>query len=202
MILHIFFFFTTWFAVGKYFVLYGESCFCSIRWIYTLSQSRVWTVPSLYSWKFWKFWDDFGPDAIEINCPSGSKSSQIFQNFHEYRDGTVHTLDGTVYDLKTSWSFCIEWGHLSSWQANCAILSLTLIPNLLQLWPFRLRKDFQQLRFEGIATSTEHWIGTQVTENQWRATNDDQLHLLRRLWNRHLRNSNLWNALVCKNLPC
>ena len=39
--------------------------------------------------------------AIEFNCPSGSKSSRIFQNFHEYRDGTVHTLDGTEYRLGT-----------------------------------------------------------------------------------------------------
>ena len=35
--------------------------------------------------------------AIESNCPSTSKSSRIFQNFHENRDGTVRTLDGTQY---------------------------------------------------------------------------------------------------------
>ena len=36
--------------------------------------------------------------AIESNCPSGSKSSRIFQNFHANSDGTVHTLDGTEYN--------------------------------------------------------------------------------------------------------
>ena len=41
--------------------------------------------------------DSIAPEAIESNCPSGSKSSRIFQNFHEHRDGTVHTLDGTEY---------------------------------------------------------------------------------------------------------
>ena len=40
---------------------------------------------------------DRASGAIESNCPSGSKSSWIFQNFHADRDGTVHTLDGTVY---------------------------------------------------------------------------------------------------------
>ena len=38
--------------------------------------------------------------AIESNCRSGSKLSWIFQNFHEHRDGTVHTLDGTQYRNK------------------------------------------------------------------------------------------------------
>ena len=42
---------------------------------------------------------DRASGAIEFNCPSGSKSSRIFQNFHEYRDGTVHTLDGTQYSV-------------------------------------------------------------------------------------------------------
>ena len=41
--------------------------------------------------------------AIESNCPSGSKSSRIFQNFHAHRDGTVHTVDGTQY---TKLRFC------------------------------------------------------------------------------------------------
>ena len=54
--------------------------------------------------KFWKIQDNFDPDGqldsiaplapIESNCPSGSKSSRIF---HEHRNGTVHTLDGTQY---------------------------------------------------------------------------------------------------------
>ena len=39
----------------------------------------------------------FMKGAIESNCPSTSKSFRIFQNFHEHRDGTVHTLDGTQY---------------------------------------------------------------------------------------------------------
>ena len=34
---------------------------------------------------------DGASGAIESNCPSGSKSSRIFQNFHADRDGTVHT---------------------------------------------------------------------------------------------------------------
>ena len=34
---------------------------------------------------------DCASGAIESNCTSTLKSSWIFQNFHEYRDGTVHT---------------------------------------------------------------------------------------------------------------
>ena len=30
-----------------------------------------------------------------INCPLGSKTSELFNYFHEHRDGTVYTLDGT-----------------------------------------------------------------------------------------------------------
>ena len=61
----------------------------------------------LCSWKFWKIRDDFHIDVQldsiapaldrESNCPSGSKSSRIYQNFHDNRDGTVHTLEGTEY---------------------------------------------------------------------------------------------------------
>ena len=40
---------------------------------------------------------DHASGAIESNCPSGSKSSRIFQNYHADRDGTVHALDGTEY---------------------------------------------------------------------------------------------------------
>ena len=76
-----------------------------IAYVYCVP-SRVWTVPSLCSWKFWKIQDSFDPDgqldsiaprAIESNYPSGSKLSWIFQNFHEHRDGAVHTLDRTQY---------------------------------------------------------------------------------------------------------
>ena len=78
----------------------------TIKVLYSVPSS-VWTVPSLCSWKFWKIPDKFDPrravgfdrvrGAIESNCPSGSQISWIFQNFHEHRDGTVHTLDGTEY---------------------------------------------------------------------------------------------------------
>ena len=74
--------------------------------------SRVWTVPSLSAWKFWKNSRRFRPrravgfdhagGAIESNCPSGSKSSRIFQNFHADRDGTVHTLDGREFNREHS----------------------------------------------------------------------------------------------------
>ena len=42
-------------------------------------------------------WFDRASGAIESNCPSGSTSSRLFQNFHADRDGTVHTLDGTEH---------------------------------------------------------------------------------------------------------
>ena len=45
----------------------------------------------------WAVGFDRAGGAIESNCPSGSKLSRIFQNFHEHWDGTVHTLDGTEY---------------------------------------------------------------------------------------------------------
>ena len=40
---------------------------------------------------------DGASGAIESNCPSGSKSSRIFQNFHAGREGTVHTRWDRVY---------------------------------------------------------------------------------------------------------
>ena len=74
--------------------------------LYSVS-SRVWTVPSLSAWKFWKIREQFRPRRAvgfdraggSINCPSRSKSSRIFQNFHADRDGTVHTLDGIVFAI-------------------------------------------------------------------------------------------------------
>ena len=49
------------------------------------------------------FWDEFDPEAqlsaIESNCPSGSKSPRIFQNFHEDKHGTVHILSGKYRQL-------------------------------------------------------------------------------------------------------
>ena len=65
--------------------------------------SRVWTVPSLPAWKFWKIRDDFDPngqlDSIEFNFPSRLTSSR---NFHADRDGAVHTLAGTKYRPSTA----------------------------------------------------------------------------------------------------
>ena len=56
--------------------------------------------------------------AIESNCPSTSKSSRIFQNFHDHRDGTVHTLDG----IQCSQIRSKKYG-ISKWlvvkQSNC-----------------------------------------------------------------------------------
>ena len=40
---------------------------------------------------------DRASGAIESNCPSASKSSRIFHNFHDNGDESVHTLDGTEY---------------------------------------------------------------------------------------------------------
>ena len=37
--------------------------------------------------------------AIESNCPSGSKTCRIFQNFHVESDGTVRHFDGFRYTM-------------------------------------------------------------------------------------------------------
>ena len=71
-------------------------------WCLDSVPSRVWTVPSLCSWKFLPrraVGFDRARGAIESNCPSGSKSSRIFQNIHGHRDGTGLTLDGTEYNI-------------------------------------------------------------------------------------------------------
>ena len=38
--------------------------------------------------------------SIESNCPSGSKTSRIFQNFHDFRDGTsTLSVDSSIVPL-------------------------------------------------------------------------------------------------------
>ena len=81
--------------------------------------SRVRTVPSLMKILKNSRWFrrrravgfDRAGGAIESNCPSTSKSSRIFQNFHEHSDGTVYTLDGTQYR-------CFKWINLSCFRAD------------------------------------------------------------------------------------
>ena len=46
-------------------------------------------------WKILKNSRDFDAEgAIESNCPSASKSSWIFQHFHDDGDESVHSNDG------------------------------------------------------------------------------------------------------------
>ena len=78
--------------------------------------------------------------AIESNCPSTSKSSRIFQNFHEHRDGTVHTLDGTQYRSYNQSGHRFQIGEgITTIFADWKILSLNLED--FKLWPSRL-EDF------------------------------------------------------------
>ena len=63
---------------------------------------------------------DRSSGAIESNCPSGSKTSRIFQNFHEHRDGTVHTLDGAEYRFLS-----IFLGYLCKPDANVFDIEFT-----------------------------------------------------------------------------
>ena len=93
-----------------YWLCYSTKCWSNVP-------SSVWTVPALSM--FMKILKnsrrfrrrravgfDHAGGAIESNCPSTSKSSRIFQNFHEHMDGTVQTLDGTQYRCKVKVSDC------------------------------------------------------------------------------------------------
>ena len=79
---------------------------CEIETGVCVNPLWVWTVPSLFQWKFWNIRDGVDPDgqlrsiasgAIESNCPSGSKPSRIFQNFLKTSYGTAHTVGGFKY---------------------------------------------------------------------------------------------------------
>ena len=79
---------TLTYFVYNFRIILENFCLKYVNQLYSVP-SRVWTVPPLCSWKFWKIRKDFDVDeqldsiapearAIESNCPSGSKSIRIF----------------------------------------------------------------------------------------------------------------------------